>query len=75
MYSLLPFDFKPDFTACTASDLSKSHATWLLENGLTGSTFAVDVDTNNIDKMIMLSFQNIVLDYDSTMSSLIGIKN
>ncbi|NQY66635.1 MAG: hypothetical protein HRT72_02775 [Flavobacteriales bacterium] len=68
LYNVFPYDFKPDFMACNANNLDRDYSTWLLKNKLRSSAFIKDVTADNIEKILLLEMENLIIDYDTTIT-------
>lgn len=67
-YYIIPKNFKPDYYASFMHEVSEDHVEFLEANNLLKRKIVYGVDTTNLKDVHRFGIQNIIIDYDSTLS-------
>lgn len=66
-YYLMPPKLRPDFYSGFVQRTNARHISWLKKHGLLSRRIVYGVDSTNLEAALKSGFQNIILDYDSSM--------
>lgn len=70
-YKFIPKNFKPDYYSSFISEVDESHISFLKANNILKNKIVYGVDSSNFELVHKFGLQNIIIDFDSSLSDII----